>query len=89
MSKYSEILKGDVVAKAPFNALSRKVAKQMVLVEALIEDKRRAREAAAQRTDSDLFVTRAELYEALESGEAPVAWSAYGDDDEAPEGSAE
>lgn len=76
MSKYAEILKGDVAPKSALNALARKVGKQGVQVDKLVEKDRLAVMAAAARGDMDLFVTRAELAEALETGERPVAWDA-------------
>lgn len=82
MSKYSEILKGDVVSKSAHNALGRKVAKLGVLVGELHGAKLRAENAAAERKPGELYVTRDELLYALETGEAPESWTAA----PAPEG---
>lgn len=76
MSKYGELIKGDVAPKSALNALARKVAKQGTLVADLHEGKLRAETAAAERTPGELYVTRDELLYALETGEAPESWTA-------------
>lgn len=80
--KYRDLIKGDVAPKSALTALARKVARQGTLVADLHEGKLRAETAAAERAPEDLFVTRAELLYALDTGEAPEAWTAA----PAPEG---
>lgn len=83
MSKYSELIKGDVAPKSALKALERKVAKQGVLVGTLHQAKVEAEDAAAARPDGALYVTRDELLYALDTGEAPQHWAPV------PEGQAE
>lgn len=80
--KYREILRGDVAPKTALEALKRKVDKQARSIRELQanEDARAAADvaraaAAAERPEEDLFVSRAELREALDTGEEPAGWT--------------
>lgn len=74
MSKYSEILKGDVVPRSALSALDRKVSKQgRILGELRAAETARA-EAGQARTPGQTFVTRDELLEFAETGNIPDAW---------------
>lgn len=76
--KYRDLLKGDAAPKSALQALSRKVSKVESLTNKMFAEanaeKTRQAAAAAARDDMDRFVTRAELLEAIESGEPPQAW---------------
>lgn len=80
--KYRDLLKGDVAPKTALEALKRKVDKQARTLRELTEreDARAAAdvaraEAAAERAEGDLYVSRDELREALDTGEEPDAWT--------------
>lgn len=82
MSKYRDLFRGEVVSKSEHGALKRKVDKQARTLRELTEreDARAAAdvaraEAAAERAEGELYVSRDELREALETGEEPEAWT--------------
>lgn len=74
MSKYRELLKGDVAPKSALSALARKVDKQAREVRELRAAEAGRLEAAKTRTPGQTFVTRDELLEFADTGNIPDAW---------------
>lgn len=72
--KYREALRG-TQAPAPATALAALTRRVRKLESTAAEERQRQADAAAARTEADLYVTRAELGEAIETGEPPAAWT--------------